>query len=263
VPPETGADIIIGSREAAGSQRVHEPWTRHVIGRAFNWLVRLVAVPGIADTQCGFKLLSAKAVDAICPRLTTDGFAFDVEMLSLALREGFDVREVGVTWHGDQESRVAFGRGAAAFGDVLRIAWRLGAPGSVTVRDDDRPIERIGPISVRSWAYLLAAIFAASIAYDLMRMPVQVFDALEEILAAQRSPSAVTSFVSAAYNAAYLRPLRIAQIKLIFDAANGHYWLAYRGFHAALMIACIILSRARFAYAPLGTCSPPGSRLSC
>jgi hypothetical protein len=238
----TGAALVIGSREAAGSERVDEPVTRHLIGRAFNWLVRVVAVPGITDTQCGFKLLSAAAAETICPHMTIDGFAFDVEMLALARRQGYDVREVGVTWHGDQESRVAFGRGAAAFGDVLRIAWRLQTvEDDVAARERSLPIERAGFLSVRAWAYVIAGIFAASLAYDLMRMPVQVFDALEELLAAQRSPSAITSFIAASHNMAYLRPLRIAQIKALFDAADGHYWLTYRGFHAGLMVGCLWL----------------------
>jgi hypothetical protein len=72
-------------------------------------------------------------------------------------------------------------------------------------------------------------------------MPVQVFDALEEMLAAQRSASIVDTFWAAAYNAAYLRPLRIVQIKVIFDAAHGHYWLAFRGAHALTMVACLLL----------------------
>jgi hypothetical protein len=82
---------------------------------------------------------------------------------------------------------------------------------------------------------------AGALAYDLLRMPVQVFDALEEMLAAQRSASIVDTFWSAAYNAAYLRPLRIVQIKVIFDAAQGHYWLAFRGAHALTMVACLLL----------------------
>lgn len=121
------ADVLIGSREAPGSVRLDEPITRYLIGRAFNALVRLVAVPGVRDTQCGFKLLSARAVTAICPHLKTDGFAFDVELLFLARRAGFTIREVGVTWRCRQDSRVAMGRGAAAFVDVVRLrarAWR-------------------------------------------------------------------------------------------------------------------------------------------
>jgi glycosyltransferase involved in cell wall biosynthesis len=239
---DAGAELIIGSREAPGSRRLDESWVRHWIGRFFNWFVRLLIVPGISDTQCGFKLFSARAVEATCPYLTIQGFAFDVEMLALARRAGLSIREVGVTWDGNQESRVAFGGGAAAFVDVLRIRWRLWrgvyAP---QPRAADDTNERIGPFTTRTWAYLLALTAAAALAYDLLRMPVQVFDALEEMLAAQRSTSIVDTFWSAAYNAAYLRPLRIVQIKVIFDAAQGHYWLAFRGLHAATMVVCLLL----------------------
>jgi dolichyl-phosphate beta-glucosyltransferase len=234
--------LVIGSREAPGSNRLDEPWIRHWIGRFFNWFVRLLVVPGISDTQCGFKLFSARSVGLICPYLAIQGFAFDVEMLALARRAGLSIREVGVTWDGNQESRVAFGGGAAAFFDVLRIRWRMwrGAY-SAQPRPDDRTSERIGPFSARTWAYLLALTCAGALAYDLLRMPVQVFDALEEMLAAQRSSSIVDTFWAAAYNAAYLRPLRIVQIKVIFDAAQGNYWLAFRGAHALTMAACLLL----------------------
>ena len=260
--------LAIGSREAPGAQRLDESWIRHFIGRFFNWFVRAFIVSGISDTQCGFKLLSADAVNAICPYLTIDGFAFDVEMLALADRAGLTIREVGVTWDGDQESRVAVGGGAWAFVDVLRIRWRLwrgaysaqprpGLAGPAEAEHytgpaeaghykgpaeaGDHIIERVGPFSVRTWAYLLALTCAAALAYDLLRMPVQVFDALEEMLAAQRSTSIVDTFWSAAYNAAYLRPLRIVQIKVIFDAAQEHYWLAFRGLHAATIVCCLLL----------------------
>jgi hypothetical protein len=239
---DADAALVIGSREAPGSVRFDEPSVRHWIGRFFNWFVRLLVVPGISDTQCGFKLFSARAVEAICPYLTIQGFAFDVEMLALARRAGLSIREVGVVWDGNQESRVAVGRGAAAFTDVLRIRWRLwrGAY-SAQPRGDDHRVDRVGPFSARTWAYLLALTSAAALGYDLLRMPVQVFDALEEMLAAQRSTSIVDTFWSAAYNAAYLRPLRIVQIQLIFDAAQGHYWLAFRGIHAATMVGGLVL----------------------
>jgi dolichyl-phosphate beta-glucosyltransferase len=115
--------IVIGSREAPGSSRVGEHWLRHLIGRVFNAHVRLFALPGIMDTQCGFKLFSAEAAEALFPRLTVSGFAFDVELLVMARRAGFDVRETGIVWHGRADSRVAVSRGAAAFGDVLRVRW--------------------------------------------------------------------------------------------------------------------------------------------
>ena len=115
--------VVIGSREARGAQRVGEHWLRHAIGRIFNGYVRLLVLPGIADTQCGFKLFSAQAADALFPRMTITGFAFDVELLVMARRAGFEVREAGIVWHGRADSRVAVSRGAAAFGDVLRVRW--------------------------------------------------------------------------------------------------------------------------------------------
>ena len=120
-------DIVIGSREAPGSQRVGEHWLRYSIGRVFNAYVRLLLLPGIMDTQCGFKLFSATAAEALFRRLTVEGFAFDVELLVMARRAGYEIREVGIEWNGRADSRVAVSRGAGAFGDVLRIRWNAWA----------------------------------------------------------------------------------------------------------------------------------------
>jgi glycosyltransferase involved in cell wall biosynthesis len=117
-------DVIIGSREAPGSRRIGEPLARHLIGRAFNAVVQLLAVPGVNDTQCGFKMLRAAAARALIPHLTIEGFAFDVELLFLARLAGFTVREVGVVWVCRRDSRVRLTRGAAAFADVGRIRLR-------------------------------------------------------------------------------------------------------------------------------------------
>ena len=96
-------------------------------------------------------------------------------------------------------------------------------------------------LSPRAAAYLVAAVLSASFAYDLLRMPVQVSDSLLEIVDAQRAPSVYATFLENAQGAAYLRPLRLAIIKALFDVSHGHYWLAYRGFHALLMFAAILL----------------------
>ena len=216
-------DIIIGSRRAAGSPRIGERWWRHVVDRVFNYTVRALAVSGIRDTQCGFKMFSAAAADAVFPRLTITGFAFDVEMLFLARRAGLDVREVGIVWHGRDDSRVGLCRVAAPFADVLRIRWRW------------RNVYAI-------WAYALTAILAAGLAYDLLRMPIQVFDSLGDILAASQSRSLWDSFESAFGGTGYFRPLRSAQIKALFDLSSGrHYWLVFRGLHAALLVGCLWL----------------------
>jgi dolichyl-phosphate beta-glucosyltransferase len=118
------ADIVIGSREAPGAQRTGEALMRRAIGRIFNGLVRVFAVPGIRDSQCGYKLLSADAVAALAPHLTVDGFAFDVELLYLARLAGFRIREVGITCHCRQDSRVRIRAGIVSFVDVMRVRMR-------------------------------------------------------------------------------------------------------------------------------------------
>jgi len=94
--------------------------------------------------------------------------------------------------------------------------------------------------AVRAAVWGVAAVLAIAIAYDMWRMPIQVSDSLQEILDAQASTSALRPFVSDA-GGNYYRPLRIAQIKALFDLSHGHYHLAYRGFHAALILLLVWL----------------------
>ncbi|HZT05664.1 MAG TPA: dolichyl-phosphate beta-glucosyltransferase [Chloroflexota bacterium] len=101
-----GADIAIASREIVGARRIGEPWRRHLMGRGFNLLVRLVAVPEIRDTQCGFKAFTRTAAEDLFSRQVINGWAFDVEVLFLARRRGYTLREVPVTWRYDASSRV-------------------------------------------------------------------------------------------------------------------------------------------------------------
>ncbi|MGH7555792.1 MAG: hypothetical protein ACREMQ_22555, partial [Longimicrobiales bacterium] len=93
----------------------------------------------------------------------------------------------------------------------------------------------------RRSAYLVAAILAVSFSYGLMRMPVQVSDSLSLLLDAQASPSPWSTFVTWGLRGKLLRPLFYAQVKALFDLADGHYWLIYRGFHALLLTAAILL----------------------
>jgi dolichyl-phosphate beta-glucosyltransferase len=117
-----GADIAIGSRAASGAQvLVHQAWHRENMGRLFNGLVRLLAVGGLRDTQCGFKLFTGTAADEVFRRARLDGFSFDVEALFLARRLGYRIVELPVTWRNDSASRVTLLKGAAAFVDLVRI----------------------------------------------------------------------------------------------------------------------------------------------
>ena len=94
-----GFEIVIGSRSLKNSDVViHQPFYREMMGRVFNRMVRLLAVPGIIDTQCGFKCFTRKAADKIFSRCLIDGFAFDVEILFLARKLGLPVKELPVRW---------------------------------------------------------------------------------------------------------------------------------------------------------------------
>ena len=104
---QNGADVAIGSREVAGARRIGEPAHRHLMGRVFNWLVRAIAVPGIEDTQCGFKAFRGQVARELFRQQRIDGWAFDVEVLFLAARRGYSIREVPITWRYDPSSRVS------------------------------------------------------------------------------------------------------------------------------------------------------------
>jgi dolichyl-phosphate beta-glucosyltransferase len=122
-----GADVVIGSRAVSGANiEVRQPWYRENMGRLFNLLVRVLAVPGLHDTQCGFKLFSARAATEVFSRARLDGFSFDVEALFLARRAGFRIDEIPVTWRNDAATRVGMLGGFLAFPDLFRIrtnAW--------------------------------------------------------------------------------------------------------------------------------------------
>lgn len=107
MPPQLeGYDIVIGSREAAGSRRVNEPEYRHRIGRISNYIVKLMALRGYEDTQCGFKLFTAAVAEDLFAVQRTNGIAFDVELIYIADRRGYRVYEMPITWYFDPESKM-------------------------------------------------------------------------------------------------------------------------------------------------------------
>lgn len=127
LPPDLNHfDLAIGSREGSGARRVGEPLRRHVVGRVFNRAIQSLAVPGIADTQCGFKMFTANSVAAIFPHVTLDGWAFDVEVLCVARALGLRIVEVPIEWHHRHESQVSVVRDSwRMFRDVLKVRSRM------------------------------------------------------------------------------------------------------------------------------------------
>ncbi len=125
LPPQLeGYDVAIGSREAPGAVRYNEPQYRHFMGRVFNFYVKVLAIPGFEDTQCGFKCFRRAVAQDILPNQTIDGWAFDVELLFIALRRGYRVVEVPVDWYYGENSRVSPVRDTFnMIREVLRIRW--------------------------------------------------------------------------------------------------------------------------------------------
>jgi glycosyltransferase involved in cell wall biosynthesis len=122
-PDALGAfDLAIGSREAEGSRRIGEPVYRHVMGRVFNWLVQVLLLPGIQDTQCGFKCLRREVAQVLCAQQTIEGWGFDPELLFVATRRGYAIHEVPITWHYMPGSKVHPARDTLAMiADVMTI----------------------------------------------------------------------------------------------------------------------------------------------
>lgn len=120
---DSGAAIAIGSRAVAESRvELHQPRHRELMGKTYNLLLRLMVLPGLRDTQCGFKLFSAEAAEVCFQELGCLGFGFDAEVLLRARMRGFQIAEVGVVWRnaaGTSVSSVADG------GQMLVDLWQL------------------------------------------------------------------------------------------------------------------------------------------
>ncbi len=107
LPPQlSGCDVAIGSREAPGARRYNEPAYRHIQGRVFSNLVKLFALPGFEDTQCGFKCFRGEAAEDLFRVQVFNGMSFDVEVLYLARKRGYRIVEVPIDWYYRSESRV-------------------------------------------------------------------------------------------------------------------------------------------------------------
>jgi dolichyl-phosphate beta-glucosyltransferase len=105
-PELADVDVVIGSREAPGARRVGEPRHRHVMGRVYNLVVKVLALPGFEDTQCGFKMFGADAAEDVFRSARLSGWGFDPEVLFIARKRGYEVRELPIEWHFNADSRV-------------------------------------------------------------------------------------------------------------------------------------------------------------
>ena len=132
---EAGFDVVIGSREGQGAQRIDEPWHRHAMGRLFNFIIHLIALRGFQDTQCGFKAFTHQATHDLFNRVQLYGenagilteaavTGFDVEVLFLAVKVGYKVKEVPVKWIYGEETKVNPLKDSwRNFKDVVAVRW--------------------------------------------------------------------------------------------------------------------------------------------
>ena len=122
-----GADVAIASRGLPESVLdVRQPWYRERAGRIYNWMLRSMLDVSFRDTQCGLKLFRLEAARKVLLHQRLDGFAFDAEMVVLAIRLGFEVKEVPVRWSHVEGSKVSMVRDSMAMSrDIVRVARRL------------------------------------------------------------------------------------------------------------------------------------------
>jgi glycosyltransferase involved in cell wall biosynthesis len=121
-----GYGVVIGSRAVKGAKLdPPEPLYRQIIGKTLNLFIQILLLPGIWDTQCGFKAYTDEAAEKIFMKSRATGWGFDVETLALAIRLGYRVKEVPVRWVNDTRSHVKFSGGLQFLAETCTIRWRL------------------------------------------------------------------------------------------------------------------------------------------
>ncbi len=121
-----GYGAVFGSRALPGSV-LHppQPWYRRIPGKIGNLIIQALVLPGIRDTQCGFKCFSASAAEAVFPKMKTSGWGFDVEALALTKRAGFKLKEIPIEWRNDTRSTLEAGAYISTLIEVAKIRWWL------------------------------------------------------------------------------------------------------------------------------------------
>jgi dolichyl-phosphate beta-glucosyltransferase len=119
---EKGFSVVIGSRYLSGSNVTRkQPWWRILLSRMANLLIQALAVPGIHDTQLGFKVFTSKAAKDIFSKISVFGWGFDMEVLTVARLHGFKIRELPVLWREQGGSHVPLSAYLQSLRDLLKI----------------------------------------------------------------------------------------------------------------------------------------------
>ncbi len=122
LPPHgDGNDVLLATREGRDARRIGEPYHRHLMGRVLNRIIQWTALPGMQDTQCGFKMFTRAAAEDLFSVQQMAGIGFDVELLYIARKRGYRIREIPITWYFDPDSRMRL------FHDSLHILLEIQA----------------------------------------------------------------------------------------------------------------------------------------
>jgi dolichyl-phosphate beta-glucosyltransferase len=114
-PVLTDFDVAIASREKTGAVRYDEPAYRHVGGRLINTMIRALVLPGLHDTQCGFKCFRAEIAEDLFLHQTMTDWSFDIELLYIAMMRGYRIVEIPIPWYFNPESKL----------NVVRDAFKM------------------------------------------------------------------------------------------------------------------------------------------
>jgi dolichyl-phosphate beta-glucosyltransferase len=123
LPPNSdGYDISIATREGKEARRIDEPEYRHFMGRVNNMIIKVTAVRGFEDTQCGFKMFNRESAEDLFAVQRMNGIGFDVEILFIAKRRGYKIRQVPITWYFDPDSKIRLVQDSL---NMLREIWEI------------------------------------------------------------------------------------------------------------------------------------------
>ncbi len=122
---DTGFDIVVASRDVEGSKMIPpQPWYKKQLGNVGNLIIQALLLPGMPDSQCGFKAFTEKAAMDIFPKITIFGWGFDVEALVIGKQHGYRIKEIPVTWVNDIRSAVKLSGYIATLLEVFKIKVR-------------------------------------------------------------------------------------------------------------------------------------------
>jgi dolichyl-phosphate beta-glucosyltransferase len=123
---DEGYGVVIASIGIKGAKSIgHEPFYRRLFGKGGNLIIQIMAVPGVKDTQRGFKLFTAKSAEDIFKRVINQSWGFDIEFFAIARKLKYKIKEVPIIWKNDPNSKVSIWAFPKVLLETFKIRWNL------------------------------------------------------------------------------------------------------------------------------------------